>query len=185
MANLEELLKDLKIDPALEDPKLFINRELSQLEFFRRVLEEAQDHNNPLLERVKFLSIVGSNLDEFHMVRTAGLKQQVSAGIIDTSPDGMTPAEQLAAVRRSSSRLMNDARTYLQKQLLPELDQAGIHILDYAALDRQTESQSRRVFRSGGVSRFDAAGRRSRPALSAHLQPQPQSRHHDSRPQGQ
>jgi polyphosphate kinase len=142
MANLEDLLKDLKIDPALEDPKLFINRELSQLDFFRRVLEEAQDLNNPLLERAKFLSIVGSNLDEFYMVRVAGLKQQVSAGVIDTSPDGMTPAEQLAAVRRAATRLMNDGRVYLQKHLLPELDQAGIHILDYAAL---TDKQKAKV----------------------------------------
>lgn len=142
MANIEDLLKDLKIDPALEDPKLFINRELSQLEFFRRVLEEAQDLNNPLLERIKFLSIVGSNLDEFFMVRVAGLKQQVSAGIIDTTPDGMTPAEQLAAIRRAAAKLTNDGRAYLQKQLMPELDQAGIHLLDYAAL---TDKQKAKV----------------------------------------
>jgi polyphosphate kinase len=142
MNQLEDLLKDLKIDPALEDPKLFINRELSQLEFFRRVLEEAEDVSNPLLERVKFLSIVGSNLDEFFMVRVAGLKQQVSGGIIEPSADGLTPAEQLAAVRRAASRLASDARAYCQKQLLPELDQAGIHILNYAA---QNDKQRTKV----------------------------------------
>jgi polyphosphate kinase len=138
MVPQDDHVKDTKLDPALDDPKLFINRELSQLEFFRRVLEEAQDAQNPLLERIKFLSIVGSNLDEFFMVRVAGLKQQVSAGVVDVSADGLTPAEQLAAVRRAASRLMGDARAYLQKHLLPELDQAGIHILDYATLaDKQ------------------------------------------------
>ena len=94
MVHQDDHVKDIKLDPALDDPKLFINRELSQLEFFRRVLEEAQDAQNPLLERAKFLAIVGSNLDEFFMVRVAGLKQQVSAGIVDVSADGTTPAEQ-------------------------------------------------------------------------------------------
>ncbi len=138
MVPQDDHVKEVKLDPALDDPKLFINREISQLEFQRRVLEEAQDPQNPLLERVKFLAIVGSNLDEFFMVRVAGLKQQVGAGVVEVTADGMTPAEQLAAVRRASSRLMSDARTYLQKHLLPELDQAGIHILDYASLaDKQ------------------------------------------------
>jgi polyphosphate kinase len=138
MVHQEDHAKELQLDPALDDPKLFINRELSQLEFFRRVLEEAQDPQNPLLERTKFLSIVGSNLDEFFMVRVAGLKQQVAAGVVEVSADGLTPAEQLAAVRRMSARLMSDTRVYLRNHLLPELDQAGIHILDYATLaDKQ------------------------------------------------
>ena len=142
MNELEDLLKDLKLDRSLADPKLYINRELSQLEFFRRVLDEAQDPGNPLLERVKFLAIVGSNADEFFMVRVAGLKQQISAGIVEVSSDGLTPAEQLAAIRRASSKLLSDARAYLQKHLLPELDQAGIHVMDYAALN---EKQRERV----------------------------------------
>ena len=70
----------------LDDPKFYINRELSLLAFFDRVLEEAKDERNPLLERVKFLSIVGSNLDEFFMVRVAGLKQQIAAGVVDVPP---------------------------------------------------------------------------------------------------
>src|SRR3990172_8450629 len=126
----------------LDDPKLFINRELSQLEFFRRVLEEAQNENNPLLERVKFLSIVGSNLDEFFMVRVAGIKQQVAAGVVELSADGLTPAEQLAAIRRAALKLMLDARDCLRADLMPKLDEAGIHILNY---DELSESQATKI----------------------------------------
>src|SRR5512134_299776 len=121
--------KKVKVD--LDDPSLFINRELSQLEFQRRVLDEARDDSNPLLERVKFLSIVGSNLDEFFMVRVAGLIKQIDAGVLDLPPDGMTPAEQLAAIRRLSQSLMAQARACLQDEILPALDKAGIHVLDY------------------------------------------------------
>src|SRR5262245_53073112 len=81
------------------DANLYLNRELSNLSFFRRVLEEAQDEANPLLERVKFLSIVGSILTEFFMIRVAGLKQQVAAGVVELSPDGLTPQGQLKSIR--------------------------------------------------------------------------------------
>jgi polyphosphate kinase len=89
----------------LDDPELFINRELSLLDFQRRVLEEAQDGSNPLLERLMFLSFVGSNVDEFFMVRVAGLKRQIEKGVMDTGPDGMSAAEQLRAIRASVIRL--------------------------------------------------------------------------------
>src|SRR5512139_3594993 len=85
------------VEPQIQ---LFLNRELSQLEFQRRVLDEAKDECNPLLERVKFLAIVGSNLDEFFMVRVSGIKKQVDSGIVAPSHDGMTPAQQLAAIRK-------------------------------------------------------------------------------------
>src|SRR2546430_387940 len=84
---------------SLDDYSLYMNRELSLLEFQKRVLEEARDGRNKLLERVKFLSIVSSNLDEFFMVRVAALKQKLSAGSQDLSIDGRTVSQQLVAVR--------------------------------------------------------------------------------------
>jgi polyphosphate kinase len=114
------------------------------LEFQRRVLEEAEDPQNPLLDRVKFLAIVGSNLDEFFMVRVAGLKKQMDSGVVDLSADGLTPAEQLAAIRKISMQLMNRAREVLRNTLLPELRRNGIHVLDYKELDsRQKQSMDR------------------------------------------
>ena len=84
-------------------PNLFINRELSLLEFQRRVLDEALDERNPLLERLKFLAIFGSNMDEFFMVRLSGIRKQVEARIMEVFPDGLTPPEVLAAARKTSA----------------------------------------------------------------------------------
>ena len=121
----------------LGDPALFIDRELGLLDFFRRVLEEAEDPSNPLLERIRFLSIVSSNLAEFFMVRVSGLKQQVEAGVSEQSPTGLLPSGQLSAVRGASQELMLQARSCL-RELLPLLEAAGIRILSYDAL---TEAQ--------------------------------------------
>ena len=85
---------ELVLTPALSDPALYLNRELSWLAFNGRVLSEAADPAQPLLERVKFIAITHSNLDEYYMVRVSGLQQQVAAGMTDVSPDGMTSAEQ-------------------------------------------------------------------------------------------
>ena len=99
----------------IDAPQNYINRELGLLEFQRRVLEEAEDEDNPLLERVKFLSILGSNLDEFFMVRVGGLKMQNDSGMIELSIDGKTPAQQLASIRKTSLALMDEARKYFNK----------------------------------------------------------------------
>src|SRR5947209_7286084 len=92
----------------LEQPDLYINRELSWIEFNRRVFEEAKDTRHPLLERVKFLSIFDSNLDEFIMIRIAGLKDQLAAHITSPSPDGLTPEQQMAAVRQRLAPLIEE-----------------------------------------------------------------------------
>ena len=138
-----EKLQEINLDA----PELFINRELSMLAFQRRVLEEAQDGRNPLLERVKFLSIVGSNMDEFFMVRVAGLKKQVEAGIFDTPPDGLTPAEQLAAVRKLAIQIMRDARSCFKAEVMPALREAGIILLDYRNLNQRQKVSVETYFR--------------------------------------
>ncbi|HEY4084900.1 MAG TPA: polyphosphate kinase 1 [Bryobacteraceae bacterium] len=119
----------------LDDPSLYLNRELSLLEFQRRVLEEAKDERNFLLERVKFLSIVCSNLDEFFMVRIAALKQKLSAGTADLSIDGRTVTQQLAAVHTRMALLTKEIYDCFQKVLTPELTRAGIRISTWDALD--------------------------------------------------
>jgi polyphosphate kinase len=126
----------------LEDFSLYNNRELSLLDFQYRVFEEAQDEDNPLLERLKFLSIVGSNLDEFYMVRVGGLKKQVASGVTDLSVDGRTPAEQLLAVRTEARRLMQTAHEYLFTTLIPELAASGIRILDYSELSARQKEEA-------------------------------------------
>ena len=128
------------------NPELFINREISLLEFQSRVLEEAQDESNPLLERVKYLAIFGSNMDEFFMVRVSGLRKQVEAGIIDISPDGMTPREQLAAIRKRYVELDNEAHLCLTRKLLPKLQKAGIHIIDYEKLSNAQKEKADTYF---------------------------------------
>jgi polyphosphate kinase len=123
--------------PDLDSPGIFINRELSALQFQHRVFEEAVDLENPPLERVKFLAIVGSNLDEFFMVRAAGLKKQVDAGVVDLPADGMTPAEQLAELRKVASSMMKEASAYFLTRLIPALKEVGIFVLDYRELNKQ------------------------------------------------
>ncbi len=130
----------------LERPDLYINRELSWIEFNRRVFEEAKDDRHPLLERVKFVSIFETNLDEFIMIRLAGLKDQVASRKSLRGLDGRTAEEQLAAVRQSLAPLVQEVRRYWRDNLLPLLSSQRIHILDYEQLDEQQRNTMREYF---------------------------------------
>ena len=113
----------------LRDPSLYLNRELSWLEFNRRVLHEAQDARTPLLERLKFLAIFSGNLDEFFQVRVAGLKQQVAAGIVERTADGMTPEDQLSAISRIVRDLAGQHHRCLSHEVLPALANQGLTLV--------------------------------------------------------
>src|SRR5262245_57573869 len=113
----------------LDDPSLYINRELSWLEFNRRVLEEAQDSQVPLLERLKFLAIFSANLDEFFMVRVGGLMQKVHAGITRSSgADKMLPKEQLDRIATTVREMVQEQYRVLTDEVLPAMEQEGIVI---------------------------------------------------------
>jgi polyphosphate kinase len=117
----------------------YINRELSWLDFNVRVLALAQDKASPLLERAKFLAIVSSNLDEFFQVRVAGLKEQVVAGVTTRSPDGMTAAAQLAAIRKRVGKLMAHMQAVFNGDIAPGLAEVRIRIVrmsDLSSADR-------------------------------------------------
>jgi polyphosphate kinase len=130
----------LETASVLQDPALYLDREPSLLAFQRRVLEEAQDSDNPLLERVKFLSILFSNLDEFFMVRVAALKQRLASG----SPDGI--ADLLERIRADVKSITDDAyETW--RQLLPELHQAGIELREYSELTERERGAADAYFR--------------------------------------
>ena len=135
--------------PALNDPTLYLNRELAWLAFNERVLGEARDRTQPLLERVKFVAITHSNLDEYYMVRVSGLQQQVAAEMTDVSPDGMTSAEQLTHLRARVGPMLRDASALFQDELRPELARAGIEIRDYADLSRAQQKGLRAYFEHG------------------------------------
>ena len=130
----------------LDDPGLYINRELSWLKFNHRVLEEALDRRHPLLERVKFLAIFANNLDEFFMVRVSGLRRQLAGGVLGAPPDGMTPAEQLAAIRRELLPELARQHDCWRKDLLPRLRKAGIKVLAYDKLKPRVRALLREYF---------------------------------------
>src|ERR1700691_2503733 len=109
------------------EPKHFINRELSWLEFNQRVLDQALDSSNPLLERLKFFTIVSSNLDEFFEVRVAGLKQQIESDVVQRSADGRTSSEILRAIHKRVREMLERQYRCYREELLPALAKNGIH----------------------------------------------------------
>ncbi|WP_084366790.1 RNA degradosome polyphosphate kinase [Neokomagataea thailandica] len=126
-------------------PERFLNRELSWLDFNQRVIEEAESLKNPLLERVRFLSISASNLDEFYSVRVAGLVGQVREGMVVRSPDGLAPAQQLAAIRKKARFLMEEQQR-VWGILEAELKETGISILSPDTLDEADYAQLSTIF---------------------------------------
>lgn len=125
--------------PALsvDDPKFLTNRELSWLEFNRRVLQQALDDQVPLLERLKFLSIFSTNLDEFFMIRVSGLKEQIAERIIKHSPDGMTSLQQLREIRTILRPMLVEQMVCLNEEVLPKLKAEGIKIISYKKLNKK------------------------------------------------
>jgi len=130
----------------LEQPSLYLNRELSWLQFNLRVLEEAEDHRHPLLERVKFLAIFATNLDEFFMIRVSGLRRQVSGGAGETPPDAMTPSEQMLAICRELTAQLDRYDACWKQDVLPRLHESGIHVLHFRDLEQREREVLRQYF---------------------------------------
>src|SRR5256885_5373307 len=131
---VEILPKDVPATNRFSDPRNFINRELSWLEFNRRVLEEEQDPIQPLIERVKFLTIFSSNLDEFFEIRVAGIKQQIESETSEVGPDGMSPTQIFESIERVVRELVATQYALWNTELLPALPKNGIRIVEIAGL---------------------------------------------------
>lgn len=128
-------------------PQLFLNRELGWLKFNKRVLFQARDERNPLLERLRFLNIFHSNLDEFFMKRVGGLQRQFYASVSTVSPDGLTPEEQLKLIRPQVLALNEDVRQLLNNELLPKLKAAGVSTVTWNELTDSEKAWGRSFFR--------------------------------------
>ncbi len=128
-------------------PEEFLNRELSWLEFNRRVLHEALDDRTPLLERAKFLAIFTTNLDEFFMKRVGGLKRQVAAGVVGRTPDGLTPAEQLVEIRRVVLPMLADQARAYTREIRPRLAEHGIKLLKWRELTKADRDAAAKFYR--------------------------------------
>lgn len=127
-------------------PEVYLNRELSWLEFNRRVLHEAASQRNPLIERAKFAAIFCSNLDEFFMIRVAGVKRKVSAGIAERATDGRTPIQQLKAIHECTRDLFDQHSRLIRDEILPGLADHGIRVLSWTDLDRDEQVRMSEVF---------------------------------------
>ncbi|MBN1431164.1 MAG: polyphosphate kinase 1 [Methanomicrobiaceae archaeon] len=131
---------------SLNNPDIFINRELSWIEFNRMVLEEAENRRHPLLERIKFLSIFSSNLDEFMMIRVSGLRRQKAAGVLESPPDGLTPTQQLMAIRTEIKKHILEADQVWRDSILPDLNEEGIFIHRFRELNKKQKNYLRKYF---------------------------------------
>src|SRR3982751_6372919 len=127
-------------------PENFLNRELSWLEFNRRVLEEAQDATQPLVERVKFLTIFSSNLDEFFEIRVAGIKQQIESETSDVGPDGLSPTEIFNAIHRTAHDLVATQYALWNHEIAPALAKHNIRIHDVSQLNAKRAAWAKRFF---------------------------------------
>ena len=152
-ARTEEEISTIAVQPAQQtaherfgEPKNFINRELSWLEFNRRVLEEAQDQRQTLIERVKFLTIVSSNLDEFFEIRVAGIKQQIESETSDVGPDGLSPSEVFDRIQKTVRQLVAAQYTLWNSDFLPELAKNGIYVREIAELPTKRAAWAHRYF---------------------------------------
>ncbi|MBK8303539.1 MAG: hypothetical protein IPK98_09150 [Chloracidobacterium sp.] len=134
--------------PTEVDSRTLFNRELSWLEFNRRVLDEATDESLPVLERLKFLSIFSTNLDEFFMIRVSGLKEQIAEGVGETSPDGLTATEQLSEVYKRLRPMLKRQVSFLTENVFPALKKAGISIEPYAGLNIKEKRLLDKYFRN-------------------------------------
>ena len=130
----------------VDNPKYLSNRELSWLEFNRRVLQEALNDQTPLLERLKFLSIFSTNLDEFFMIRVSGLKEQIAEGVRGVSRDGLTATQQLRAIREKVPLLIDEQMHCLHTDILPKLSEQGIKIVSYSDLNKDEKKTLERYF---------------------------------------
>src|SRR5262249_21742722 len=135
-------------DRQLARPELYINREVAAVAFIRRVLEEAESTRHALLDRVRFLFFVGSQIDEVLMVRIAGLPDLVACPVKEHGPDGVLPNEQIDGLRPMLLELVHEQRRYFQDELKPRLDEAGIHLLNYSELSRPQREAVGAYFRT-------------------------------------
>ena len=145
-ARLHEFPKPVEVAITPSKSQLFFNRELSLLAFHARVLEEAVDASNPLLERLKFVSIFASNLDEFFMIRVSGLKEEQEQGITDVAADGTSPEEQLSQIRQQVMKLVAEQARVLGEEILPQLDAAGVQLVSYDSLSRHEKENLKDYF---------------------------------------
>ena len=146
MAKAEKTETKASDNINLSDPKYYLNRELSWLEFNRRVLAEALDPRTPVIERLKFLAIYSSNLDEFFMVRVAGLKRQKEAQVNKLTPDGRTPQQQINEIHQKLLPMVSEQHKFFDKTLRPELVNFGVHLLNYIDLNQEQRTYLQSYF---------------------------------------